>query len=444
MKVSKYTFLFDVDNSEFYVYNTLSNALIEIEQEAYQYLLDAQKTHKKIDALKLEDELYSLLILKKMIVENDIDSFLFYKAILTNQRFDQSHMHLTIAPTMDCCFNCHYCFEKYKTKSYLSENVADSIIKYLKSLNSQPGLKLTWFGGEPLMALSQIESFYKKLVAEYKKPIDSNMITSGFHIDENAIRVMQDINLGQIQITLDGLPETHNKIKNTEGCENAFERVMNNVDLLLEKTDIHVAFRVNLTKQNSTEYVELYSYLLDRYKKFEKKGISPAFVMDRGGTDMCEDMKQFFTPKEASQFVLDLYNKYQIHSPFLRYPPRFFAECAIRNVMSISFDPEGYAYKCWEVIGNKKYAIGKLDNEGRIKDINETILNRHLYAADPLENSTCSSCRYLPICNGGCPIQRIENVFEGKTNSCCTFYKGHMEEFLRIHVRLKKLGFENK
>ncbi|MDE6987622.1 MAG: radical SAM/SPASM domain-containing protein, partial [Bacteroides acidifaciens] len=86
MKVSKYTFLFDVDNSEFYVYNTLSNALIEIEQEAYQYLLDAQKSHKNIDALRLEDELYSLLILKKMIVENDKDAFLFNKEILTNQR----------------------------------------------------------------------------------------------------------------------------------------------------------------------------------------------------------------------------------------------------------------------------------------------------------------------------------------------------------------------
>lgn len=112
--------------------------------------------------------------------------------------------------------------------------------------------------------------------------------------------------------------------------------------------------------------------------------------------------------------------------------------------MSISFDPEGYAYKCWEVIGNKKYAIGKLDNKGRIKDVNENILNRHLYAADPLEDPTCSACRYLPICNGGCPIQRIENVFEGKKNNCCTFYKGRMEEFLKIHLKLKKMGFENK
>lgn len=45
---------------------------------------------------------------------------------------------------------------------------------------------------------------------------------------------------------------------------------------------------------------------------------------------------------------------------------------------------------------------------------------------------------------GGCPIQRIENVFEKKKNCCCTFYKGYMEEFLKIHLKLLKLGFENK
>lgn len=112
--------------------------------------------------------------------------------------------------------------------------------------------------------------------------------------------------------------------------------------------------------------------------------------------------------------------------------------------MSISFDPEGYAYKCWEVIGNKKYAIGKLNTNGRMEYINEIIMNRHLYGADPLEDSTCSACKYLPVCNGGCPIQRIENVFEKKKNCCCTFYKGYMEEFLKIHLKLLKLGFENK
>lgn len=229
MKISKYTFLFDVDNTEFYIYSTLSNALIEIDQESYVYLLNAKRTHLEIIPSEIDNTLYSIFVTKKIITENDIDSILLYKSILTNQRADNSHMHLTIAPTMDCCFRCHYCFEKYKTKSYLSEERIDSIIKYLKSLNSKPELKLTWFGGEPLMALSQIEGFYKKLTTEYKKPVSSNIITSGFHINEEAIKVMQNINIDQIQITLDGLHDTHNSVKFTEGCTDVFNRVINNV-----------------------------------------------------------------------------------------------------------------------------------------------------------------------------------------------------------------------
>ena len=150
-----------------------------------------------------------------------------------------------------------------------------------------------------------------------------------------------------------------------------------------------------------------------------------------------------FNRAEAAKFVLELYHKHKIHSPFLDYPSRSFNECAIRNEVALSFDPEGYAYKCWEVIGNKEYAIGKLDNDGKLVDINQVILNRHLYAADPVEDPTCTACKYLPICHGGCPIQRIENVFDGAKNCRCTFFKGHLEEFLKIHLKLKTMGIQN-
>lgn len=35
MKLSKYTFLFDTENKEYYAYNSLSNALIEIDADSY-------------------------------------------------------------------------------------------------------------------------------------------------------------------------------------------------------------------------------------------------------------------------------------------------------------------------------------------------------------------------------------------------------------------------
>ena len=40
MKISKYTFLFDIDNIEYYIYSTLSNALVEIDEESYLFLFN--------------------------------------------------------------------------------------------------------------------------------------------------------------------------------------------------------------------------------------------------------------------------------------------------------------------------------------------------------------------------------------------------------------------
>lgn len=325
----------------------------------------------------------------------------------------------------------------------MTEEVMDSIIEYINSLPSKPELKLKWFGGEPLMATSQMKLFYEKLTTYYKKPIASNIITTGFHIDEDVINVMKEIEISQVQITLDGLKATHNTIKTISNCDDVFSKVLDNIELLLSTSDIHVVFRINLTTQNAHEYTELFNYLMDKYKKHKRKGISPGFVMDRGAC-LSSNKNLFFTPQKASRFILDLYNKHQIHTPFLRYPSRFFSECAIKNVMSMSFDPDGYAYKCWEIIGNRKQAIGRLNVNGKIDNINQTIYNRHLYGADPLEDPVCSKCKYLPVCNGGCPIQRIENVFYGGKNNYCTLYKGKMEEFLKIHLKLKKKGITNQ
>lgn len=52
MKISKYTFFFDIENTDFYAYNTLSNALIEIDQESYNIL------HNRIQDEDLSEMLF--------------------------------------------------------------------------------------------------------------------------------------------------------------------------------------------------------------------------------------------------------------------------------------------------------------------------------------------------------------------------------------------------
>lgn len=441
MKVSKYTFLFDIENKEFYTYNTLSNSLIELDEPSYSYLNRTKKNKSDITATELDSELYEVLETKKFITENEQDDILLYKSTIMAQRFSTSSMHMTIAPTMNCCFSCHYCFEQYKQEGVMSERVMDSIVKYLNSLESKPDISLTWFGGEPLMAMEQMEMLYNKIASDYKKPTESDIITSGFHIDEKAVELFKRIGIARIQVTLDGLKETHNKVKFTAGCDDAFTKVINNVESVLKNApEITVIFRVNITKENAGEYVQLYRELTHRYKEYHNWCASLGIIMERGvfTLDTPKEKSILFTPNESAEFSLDLYRKHKIRTVSLQYPSTYFQECGIRNIMSISIDAEGYAYKCWELIGNKNYATGRLDNDGNMEIMNIVSHNRQLYGADPLEDPICSDCKYLPVCHGGCPMQRIENKFEGKKNCTCTFYKGHIADFMRIHLAMMK------
>lgn len=79
-----------------------------------------------------------------------------------------------------------------------------------------------------------------------------------------------------------------------------------------------------------------------------------------------------------------------------------------------------------------------MNDDGILTDINEKVLNRQLFGADTIDDPVCSQCKYLPICNGGCPIQRIQNKFENGHNSNCTYYKGYMADFLKVHIVRKK------
>lgn len=167
MRISKYTFLFDINAKEFYAYNTLTNALIEIDEESYFFL----RVNKGLDFGEscVDEELREALLQNGILTENDEDDYLKYKAYIMRLRTQRNSMHLTIAPTMDCCFRCHYCFEKYKEKIYMSHDVMDAIVKYISSFKDLNNINITWFGGEPLMAVSEIEEFYDKLYASWKR-----------------------------------------------------------------------------------------------------------------------------------------------------------------------------------------------------------------------------------------------------------------------------------
>lgn len=440
MVISLYSFLF-IRNGHYYIYNTLSNALLEIDQCAYNKLYNALQNNKSLNIESFDPKLRDILEDKYFITDNNSDDFLLYKSMIMPLRAQKNFMHLTLAPTMECNFHCFYCFETEKPKGKILPETMDAIVKYVEAIPELEKIYLTWFGGEPLMAVDEMVQFYEKLQKRFHKKYASNIITTGYFLSESVINILQKLRVESVQITLDGNRERHNKVKYLSSGEDVFSRIMNNVDLLTEKApEIEVVFRVNITRQNAAEYATLYEYLKHRFYN-KNVSVSPGFVQNR--TQNKKQDQFCLNREEITQFILELWNKHGIYTPWIQYPHDGCQECAIRDQRAISFDAAGYAYKCWEMIGKRQYAIGRLNNDGEITNVNRTLINRQLYGADPLENSQCINCAYLPICEGGCPIQRIQNEFEGSCNDVCTIYKDHLEEFLKIHIALKDAGYEN-
>lgn len=54
------------------------------------------------------------------------------------------------------------------------------------------------------------------------------------------------------------------------------------------------------------------------------------------------------------------------------------------------------------------------------------------------DDDNCKNCFHFPTCGGGCPYERIAKEFEGKNNDNCDLIKGNLEEFLKIHLELKR------
>ena len=423
MFISPYTILFN-RNGKYYAFSTLTKTFLEMDKKTYDALSSDLESIKETGAIENSD--IRFLYDSHILCDNPKDEYLICKSMILDRRNDETDMHLTIAPTMDCCFSCYYCFERNKKPTYMSYKTVDAIIKLICHFKAIKHLHVTWFGGEPLMAVDVIDYFSTKIISTFKGHYSADIITTAFHINEKVIDVLKRSHITEMQISIDGKENSHNAIKFTSSGENSFRKIMDNILLLSNKyPSLNIGVRVNLTKQNYEEYTDLY---YDFSKRFTGRKISifPGFVVSRNNGI---ESKCLFSRNEVSLFSLNLWNMHKIPTPWIIYQKEQ-SECAIRKKNSLVVDASGNVYKCWEKLGDEKHKIGKLSQDGQ--------LTRYLYGADILDDEKCRECSMLPICFGGCPILRLENVYEKKRNILCSSYKGKIEQWLSAYIELKE------
>jgi len=103
------------------------------------------------------------------------------------------------------------------------------------------------------------------------------------------------------------------------------------------------------------------------------------------------------------------------------YPNPSVLPCGAVNVGTFAIDPDGYVYKCWEVIGIREEAVFHLAKPEMINKQQLRWINW-----DAKDDQECGDCKFLPMCNGGCVLAAMK----GKKN--CTHWRYNLEGMLGI------------
>lgn len=335
-------------------------------------------------------------------------------------------MTLFIAPTQSCNFDCIYCFENERQKKTLNSKKIIKLIEFISTFKSS-NIKIVWYGGEPLLAFNKIEEISRKLV-EKKVSFNSTIITNGSLIKEKYVDTFDNMHIDEIQITLDGLKETHDKrrfyIKSNKGT---FDDIIKNIETIFNRNKrVTVNIRVNIDDTNKDDYILLSKLLYTKFKN-NKLYIGPAFVYEKQGA--CSSIINCIKNREEKmRFYQNLSNNNKYYVNY--YPSITNGVCMARHINSYVIDADCNLYKCpWDIGVNDKI-IGNFNIKEKV---NNKLLRDYLIGEDHLDDKECKDCFYLPICGGGCVNLRLLSRIDNNSNYCI-FMKNYIDQYIKMFL----------
>jgi len=166
----------------------------------------------------------------------------------------------SIKVTRKCNLTCKHCYVSAgKGKIYEDEMEVNNINLLIDQLYDLGCLNLFINGGEPFLR-KEIWDIYEHAG---KKGFKISVSTNGFAMDQEKIDKLSEFKPELFQVSIDGLEETHDFVRNTKG---AFKRAINTLNMAIEKfssTETNVTMATTLMKDNANEIIDLYKFAIE-------------------------------------------------------------------------------------------------------------------------------------------------------------------------------------
>lgn len=310
--------------------------------------------------------------------------------------------------TDKCNQRCKHCYiYEGKEKTCISrdlslkslENILENFIESCDKLNRKPAIYIT--GGDPLL-YPDIWNFLRILK---EKKLEFCILGNPFHLNLDIIKCLEDFGCVSYQMSLDGLRETHDKIRK----RGSFDATISSLEYFKE-SNISVAIMATVSKTNIQEIPDL----VDIVVKNKVKHFGFARYCPNQG-----DFEMMASPEEYREFLEKMWKKFeQYHDSdtefvlkdhlwkLFLYEKGLFNPKEIYNPNNLVLDgchcgshitvlPNGEVYAC-----RRSYtSIGKVPEESFYDIITGSNMEKYCQY-DKFEY--CADCELKNFCRG-CP-----------------------------------------
>jgi len=354
-----------------------------------------------------------------------------------------------------CNLNCTYCYYLEKKNLYsdvqsfrMKEEVLESFIRQNIESQTVPVIQFVWQGGEPtLLGLDFFERVLE-LQAKYggNKQILNSLQTNGTRIDEQWARFLARHNF-LTGISIDGPQHLHDYYRKDKKGNGSFREVMRGIQLLKEHgAEFNTLTVVN--SHNAKHPKEIYAFLRSIGSRFiqfipiveqqsdpSENSALELISPDYSGRAHLTDWSVSST--EYGRFLTSIFDEWVVrdvgrhfvqifdttlanwvnHEPGLCIFDRTCGEAAV-------LEHNGDLYSCDHFVYPENYLGNILQHSLQELMKSEKQMQFGLNKETGLPEK-CRKCRFLRICRGGCPKNRIHKTQEPnrRVNHLCKGYQ---------------------
>lgn len=366
-------------------------------------------------------------------------------------------IHLLYVPTMNCNMQCKYCYLKENAIDLEQDDMYLSTLEYAISKFREANVipfNISLHGGE-VTTLSPIDfkNIVKYIYDYYNKNRDiivSNGFTVGSpHIKTNLLNLAKHIDtIREFNVSISGsldLPfSLHDEYRVTKGNQKTLDKILKSIKLLEDLP--------NKKKVSSTIFKEHYNRLdemINDIKFLEKNtclnmnnfNFMIGFTTDNDKllSALTEEEQVLFYQRMNQEFSNTTLDYGVKNTWFAEFDPTYCSSCVNCGEKFFLLERNGDIYSCVRGQKNDDFYYGNIYTD-TVEQIMDNAINK-IFNIHNLQgfNNECAECKYLYICNTGCPYVK-KNYNINKSYTC----KLQQEIYINNNDKYPKDEFNNK